>query len=540
MTLAFGRWMRLLWVWWWVCLVGLLGLWFSSLHGQALAILNARRTLVLSEMSSMDERLTALRRFNETVLRSCKTRALAGPTPSFNLEQLREHAQPFANLYYCKAGRWQDPKPPDWLRTRVEQESSQFGTEIFELRPLAPGLGAGRHLKGSEARFFCLVLASAPNSYFVSQTRLDYLASEWLPLQQKRMGLGSDLRIDLGFLDPLAVTEPMSQRPGSLESLSLGELIHPTPWVWSANQLFPGDVRPVGALRWTVNNSAVLGGVFRGHLAWLLAGAAVLWGFAAALVLLQKSRQRELEQLQERERFQQMVSHDLRTPVAAITLYSEILQHDLVEQPNKREEYFRLLGGEVQQLQTLIDNFLGLGSLEKLVVDPAAPMVDLCTLVQQLCQRMAANHREPQLLEYRSEHQEILVATSTLAVSQILVNLIQNALKYGLPKGNPPGAAPVVVRVSQRPGWACLEVMDQGPGICAEEQATIFQPFVRGKIASQASGRGVGLGLAVALAMAQRIGGRLELESQQGCTFRLLLPRDDSKGVSAEAAHKLP
>ena len=141
-TLAFGRWMRLLWVWWWVCLVGLLGLWFSSLHGQALAILNARRTLVLSEMSSMDERLTALRRFNETVLRSCKTRALAGPTLSFNLEQLREHAQPFANLYYCKAGRWQEPKPPEWLQTRVEQESPQFGTEIIELRPLAPGLAS--------------------------------------------------------------------------------------------------------------------------------------------------------------------------------------------------------------------------------------------------------------------------------------------------------------------------------------------------------------------------------------------------------------
>ena len=107
-------------------------------------------------------------------------------------------------------------------------------------------------------------------------------------------------------------------------------------------------------------------------------------------------------------------------------------------------------------------------------------------------------------------------------VRQILDNLLVNALKYTPSGGITVSLAPAPDRV----GWADLHVRDTGPGIDAEQQARIFQPFVRLDDARRADREGSGLGLAIAARLSERLGGRIRVDGApgQGSCFTVSLP----------------
>ena len=103
-------------------------------------------------------------------------------------------------------------------------------------------------------------------------------------------------------------------------------------------------------------------------------------------------------------------------------------------------------------------------------------------------------------------------------IQRVLVNLIENALKYS------PTDELIRVQVSATPSEAVVRVIDHGPGVPEEERERIFEPFQRGS--RGASAPGAGLGLAIARGFAEANGGRLTVESRsdQGATFVLVLP----------------
>jgi signal transduction histidine kinase len=109
------------------------------------------------------------------------------------------------------------------------------------------------------------------------------------------------------------------------------------------------------------------------------------------------------------------------------------------------------------------------------------------------------------------------VRVDAAQVERVLVNLVENALRYSAP------ADPVELRAAPVVGNLVISVVDSGPGLDVGEQASVFEPFNRGLGAAE---RGAGLGLAIARGFALLNGGRLWVESEPGCgaTFSLALP----------------
>ena len=109
------------------------------------------------------------------------------------------------------------------------------------------------------------------------------------------------------------------------------------------------------------------------------------------------------------------------------------------------------------------------------------------------------------------------VRVDAAQLERVLVNLVENALRYSSP------ADPVELRAAPVADDLVISVVDSGPGLDAGEQASVFEPFSRGLGAAE---RGTGLGLAIARGFATLNGGRLWVESEPGCgaTFSLALP----------------
>ena len=235
-----------------------------------------------------------------------------------------------------------------------------------------------------------------------------------------------------------------------------------------------------------------------------------------------ESARRELEQ--QRDEFFSSVSHDLRTPVAAIkAAVGVVLQH---EPENMPPPLHRLLGNIDQaadELATLIEDLLQIARLQSRRVELWRSDVDMRDVVNR-----AVRAVEP-LFQSRQQHvtstlpdDPVLVAVDVERIGRVLRNVLGNAHKYA-----PTGSTVSVVLDGNVDGSVCVSIADQGPGIPGADQERIFERFYRVTSAGSAGPAGSGLGLAIARGLAELHGGRLWVESApgQGSTFRLTLPR---------------
>jgi signal transduction histidine kinase len=234
-----------------------------------------------------------------------------------------------------------------------------------------------------------------------------------------------------------------------------------------------------------------------------------------------ESARRELEH--QRDEFFSSVSHDLRTPVAAIkAAIGVVLQH---EPDNMPAPLHRLLGNVDQaadELATLIEDLLEIARLQSHRVELWRSEVDMRDVVSR-----AVRAVEP-LFQSRQQRVDVTLPTEPVPVAvdverigRVLRNVLGNAQKYA-----PAGSTVTVVVEPTADGTVCVVVADQGPGIPAADQERIFERFYRVPSAGGTGPAGSGLGLAIARGLAELHGGRLWVESTpgQGSTFRLTLP----------------
>jgi two-component system, OmpR family, phosphate regulon sensor histidine kinase PhoR len=221
-----------------------------------------------------------------------------------------------------------------------------------------------------------------------------------------------------------------------------------------------------------------------------------------------------------RSQFISGVSHEFKTPLSLIRLYSETLSADDADfSQEDRQKYVRIIARESERLSRLINNVLEFSRMEQSPIHRDLPEGDLEPTVTQAIQDYS-EYLTWKGFDLRVSIQPNLprVRFNQEQVSQMILNLLDNARKYS-------GTSRLIqLRARTLAGDAAIEVQDNGIGIPADEKDKIFQPFYRISNASNQGGCGLGLYL-VEQTMKQH-GGRIEVESEanRGSLFRMIFP----------------
>ncbi len=218
-------------------------------------------------------------------------------------------------------------------------------------------------------------------------------------------------------------------------------------------------------------------------------------------------------------RFVADASHEMRTPLAAILSSAE----GALATAQTADELRRALvvdASSARRLTRITNDLLLLARSDELPND-RRELTDLSVVVAETVEAFAGVHPEHPRTRLALSP-DVRVSADPTEIDRILVNLLDNAVRYG--RGANGDAVRITTRVQER--QALVEVTDDGPGIAAADLERVFEPFYRVHPEAGAA-EGSGLGLAIARSLAERNGGRLTAASQpgSGTTFRLSLPR---------------
>jgi signal transduction histidine kinase len=227
--------------------------------------------------------------------------------------------------------------------------------------------------------------------------------------------------------------------------------------------------------------------------------------------------QQQLQQLEQaRKKFIATASHELRTPVFSLGGFVELLEDEELDAETRRR-FLDQVRDQVQRLGKLSVDLLDLSRLESGSLELRPEEVDLGELTRSVSgefEPTLATHDSRLELRLPGGRESIQAQCDPVRVAQIMRILIDNALTH-----TPPGAQ-IVVTAARENGQVCLAVRDDGDGIDRLAQQRIFEPFYTADDA-----QGSGLGLAIASELADRMRGRLSVQSASGATtFTLEIP----------------
>ncbi|MDQ4069875.1 MAG: HAMP domain-containing histidine kinase [Actinomycetota bacterium] len=220
-------------------------------------------------------------------------------------------------------------------------------------------------------------------------------------------------------------------------------------------------------------------------------------------------------------RFVADASHELRTPLTSIRGYAEMFRRGASERPKDLAVAMRRIEEESARMGVLVDDLLLLARL-----DQGRPLererVDLAQVAADAVQDALAV--EPERPITLAGSGPAVVLGDELRLRQVAANLLANARQH-----TPPAAA-VRVDVRRENGSAVLEVADEGPGLCPDDAARVFERFYRADPSRNRNLGGTGLGLSIVAAVAEAHGGRAHVESEpgQGARFWVELPLAES------------
>jgi signal transduction histidine kinase len=230
-----------------------------------------------------------------------------------------------------------------------------------------------------------------------------------------------------------------------------------------------------------------------------------------------------------KSRFITNISHELRTPVATIKLYTELMRR----KPEKQEQYLDVLAHQVNWLARLVNDIIQISYIDagRLEMKPRP------TPLNELTEAVIANHqtlaRERDVtLEYcpgTGPFRKSLVSlVDPDRLTQVLANLVVNSIQY-TPQG---GRVVVSTGTEEAQGrmWATVTVADTGMGIPEKELPHVFERFFRGEKPREMQISGIGLGLTIVKEIVELHGGRVTVESKVdvGATFTVWLPLADA------------
>ena len=206
------------------------------------------------------------------------------------------------------------------------------------------------------------------------------------------------------------------------------------------------------------------------------------------------------------------VSHELRTPLTAVKGTVETLRAGAVDDPQVRDRFLETVEGETDRLIRLVQDLLVLSRADSEALNLLLEPVDLVALARETTGQLSAQAKARDVcLQVEAEPGIPRALADGDRIQQVLVNLLDNAIKYSRPSGT------VMVRVDSAGARGVrIRVEDQGIGIPAEELARIGERFYRADRARSRAEGGSGLGLAIATSLVEAHGGQLSLQSVEG------------------------
>jgi signal transduction histidine kinase len=247
-----------------------------------------------------------------------------------------------------------------------------------------------------------------------------------------------------------------------------------------------------------------------------------VFGLTLALVcvaIVQLRRQQELVRL--RDDFVSGVSHELRTPLAQIRLFADLLDSERLATPEQRRRSIRIINEEARRLTYLVENILLFSRAQRGAGRVSPDPVEVEPLVREIVDSFAPLARARGAEFALSLDAGVVARVDPDALRQVLLNLLDNAVKYG-----PPGQR---VDVGARLSGFSLRVWvdDQGPGVPREEREKVWEPYRRLERDAASAAGGSGIGLAVVRDLVELHGGRVGVADAPGggARFWIELPR---------------
>ena len=275
-----------------------------------------------------------------------------------------------------------------------------------------------------------------------------------------------------------------------------------------------GGLIVAAAIRPNVADRLIIGGLPRSRLPLIVALLLITLGLGAA-ALFQLRRERQLARL--RDDFVSGVSHELRTPLAQVRMFAELLDSGKLRTQQERDRSLGVINREARRLTQLVENILQFSRSARAPVDLKIERLDVARTVSEVIEafRPLAAARAVSL---DSEIEDGLgLRADRDAVSQVLLNLLDNAVKYG------PEGQTVTVRASRAGNRLRFSVDDEGPGIPRTERRRIWEPYQRMQRGAKQVVAGTGIGLAVVAELVALHDGRAWAEDALGGGARFIV-----------------
>ncbi|MDG2978668.1 two-component sensor histidine kinase [Latilactobacillus curvatus] len=236
--------------------------------------------------------------------------------------------------------------------------------------------------------------------------------------------------------------------------------------------------------------------------------------FQALVILYDLTDVRRVEQMQ--LDFVSNVSHELKTPVTAITGFAETLLAGAAEDPATQKQFLQIIYDESTRLTALIQDILALSHLDR-KDQSQEQLVNVRELVQANLELMQQKAQQKQLHVSVDIPTDLAIRIQKMKFNQILKNLIANAITYNKQNGS------LVIAAQLEKDQIVIRVVDTGLGIPSDLQERIFERFYRVDQARATHKSGTGLGLAIASEITASLEGQLTVESQLGVGSEFIL-----------------
>lgn len=241
-------------------------------------------------------------------------------------------------------------------------------------------------------------------------------------------------------------------------------------------------------------------------------------GFSFWYLIRTLLKQKTLDEM--KSDFTNNITHELKTPIAvAYAANDALLNFNQATEKEKRDKYLRISQEQLQRLSGLVEQILSTSMERRKTFRLRPEEIVLCPLIESLIEQHKLKARKPVTIECEITPEDLTVTADRTHFSNILSNLIDNAIKYS------PGETVIRIKCNCLGDKVQLSVSDNGTGIPADKQKHIFDKFYRVPTGNLHNVKGYGLGLYYVKTMIEKHGGTVRVQSEpgRGSTFILTL-----------------